>query len=296
MDKGIVRKQSARVVLSGGAAFGLAEIGVLEVLESRFEITGIVGTSIGAIVGGLYAAGSTPAEMLKLAQSFRKKDLFNPFHLDKRLSGIFDGKAILRTFVKWTCNAQVEACRIPFLAVTYDLNKRKTVIIDRGPLARALRASSSIPYLFAPYRWGNYNFVDGGIEYPLPLGLHAALPGEITIAVNVLPQSAGSPETIALARADASSSTLRLPEVFLSSIFQNQAFLAMHSILDNRPDLVISAWYPKGEVFGFDEAEKLYRFGLDQARKALEEQARPGYLARVRKYYRGLTARLSRGL
>jgi predicted acylesterase/phospholipase RssA len=286
-------KTTAKLVLSGGEALGLAQIGSLKVIEHEFEINAIIGTSIGSLVGGLYAMGLGPSEILKTALSFRKSSVFNPFSLDKQLSGIFDGKLVLKTLEEWTQGALVEDCRLPFQAVSYDLNRKKTVIIDKGPLAKAMRASSSIPYLFAPFQWGRYSFVDGGIEHPLPLGLSSSLPGEITIAVNVLPFVAETPESITLAPCDSDGSKLRLPEVFLRSITQNQAFLAMHAILDHRPDIVIEANYPDGSVFGFDQAETYYHWGISKAKEALAEYGKPDYFAQLRRNYHKIMSRIN---
>jgi NTE family protein len=294
-EKESFRKSTAKVILSGGAALGLAEIGVLQVLEQRFEITGIIGTSIGSIIGGLYAMGYAPLEIIKLANLTKKQRLFSPFNLDRTLSGIFDGKTILKLFEEWTRGSRIEQCRIPFLAVSYDLNRRNTIILDRGPLACAMRASSSIPYVFSPYQWGKYSLVDGGIEYPLPLGLATQLQGDITIAVNVLPVNLTEPERIDLDSVSAKVRKMRMNEVFLRSIFQNQAFLALHSIVDNKPDIVIDACYPKGSVFGFHQAEKYSRWGAERAEEALKNFGQPHHFDKLRTQYKTLIDKLSTG-
>jgi NTE family protein len=289
-------KETARVVLSGGAAFGLAQIGALQVIESRFSITGIIGTSIGSIVGGLYAKGYSPQEILQLALKYKKQNIFNPLNLDRSLTGVFDGKTVLSSFEEWTDNILIENCRIPFMAVGYDLNNGNTVVIDKGSLAKAMRASSSIPYLFSPYVWGCYSFVDGGIEYPLPLGLDKSLPGELTIVVNVLPSQIREPESINCHSEAPNTKKLRLHEVFLRSITQNQAYMAVHSIVDNKPDIVIDAWYPKGSVFGFDQAETFYRWGMARTEQALSDYARLNNMEKILRKYRKLITQLSKGL
>jgi len=287
---------TARLVLSGGAALGIAQIGVLKVIQEFFDITGVIGTSIGAVIGGLYAKGMSPDEILEITSQYKKRDIFNPFNLDKKLSGIFDGKMILKLFETWTDGVMIENCRLPFNAVSYDLNKCKTVLIDKGLLAKAMRASASIPYLFAPYQWGKYSFVDGGIEYPLPLGLAGSLPGEVTIAVNVLPNTFQKTETILLDNLKYEPAKLRLNEVFLRSVTQNQAYMAMQSILDNKPDIVIDTWYPEGSFFGFDEAETFYHYGVAAARKAMDEYEQPNYLDKIYKNYETIMSRLHKGI
>lgn len=288
-------KKTAKVILSGGAAFGLAHIGALQVIESRFHISGLIGTSMGAIIGGLYAKGYSPREILHLVMEIKKKNLFNPLNLDRNLTGIFDGKMILNKFEEWTDSALIAECRIPFLAVSYDLIKNNSVIIDKGSLAKAMRASASIPYLFSPYSWGSYSLVDGGIEYPLPLGLSKSLPGDLTIAVNVLPSKIKEPEHIDIFSKDSKKDKLWLHEVFLNSITQNQAYMAMHSIIDNKPDIVIDAWYPKGNVFDFDETETFYKWGIAKTEEILLKYEQPNYIEIIRDKYKTLVTRLSKG-
>lgn len=289
-------KHKARVVLSGGAALGLAHIGVLNTLEKHYTISSIIGTSIGAIVGGLYAYGKTPQEILNLATMNNTKRLFNPLNLDTTLSGIFDGKMILKLFEDWTGNTDIQDCKLPFIAISYDLIKRNTVVINKGSLAKAMRASSSVPYLFSPYQWGRYAFVDGGVEFPLPLGLGKTPADEITIAVNVLPSKSIKPERIDLMSLQTDKSRMKLHEVFLRSIIQNQAYMALHAIDDNKPDLVINAWYPRGNVYGFDEAETFFRWGIAKTEEALLKAEKPNYSNVLHKEYSKLVSKLGKGL
>ncbi|MFO7660159.1 MAG: patatin-like phospholipase family protein [Candidatus Cloacimonadaceae bacterium] len=288
--------QTAKLVLSGGAALGLAEIGVLQVLQENFDITSVIGTSMGSIVGGLYAKGLSPDEILDIAYQYKKSDIFNPFNLDIQLSGIFDGKGVLKQLEEWTDNILIENCRMPFCAVAFDLNRRNSILIDKGPLAKAMRASASVPYLFSPFQWDKYVFVDGGIEYPLPLALAADLPGELTIAVNVLPNTSPSAESITLDGKKHKTEKIRLHEVVLCSLTQNQAWLALQSILDGKPDIVIDACRPEGSFFGFDEADAFYHYGTEAARKALKEYDEPNYLEKLHKKYQNVLSRFYRGL
>jgi NTE family protein len=289
-------KQNARIVLSGGAAFGLAHIGVLKILEKQYNIVSIVGTSMGAMVGGLYASGYSTDELLAIATKSNNKRLFNPLNLDTTMSGVFDGKMLLKLFEEWTQNKNIEDCKIPFVAISYDLIKRNTVVINKGSLAKAMRASSSIPYIFAPLQWGKYSFVDGGVEYPMPLGLGHSNTKDITIAVNVLPSKSLKPELMETDNSKNDKNKMRLNEVFLRCIIQNQAYMALHAIADNKPDIVIDAWYPEGNVYGFDDADAYYRWGIIAANKTLDLVGDPGYKKMVHKEYRSNVSNLGKRL
>lgn len=174
------------LVLGGGSALGLAHIGVIQSLSKHYEISSIIGTSMGAIVGACYACGLSAQEMLSLAEDISLFELLNPRNLDFRRKGIFDGKVILRLFEEWTSGMRIEDAPIPFMAVAYDLRRKTSVLFNRGPFAYAMRASSSLPLIFAPFADGDYLLVDGGVSHPLPLAFASQFSSELTIAVNVL--------------------------------------------------------------------------------------------------------------
>jgi len=285
-------KPKATLILGGGSALGLAHIGVLEILERHYEISGIIGTSMGAIIGGLYALGKSPREILEIAKQNRNARVFSPLNLDRRIKGIFDGKAALELFTRWTDSKAIETGSIPFYACAYDLLGRATIIIDRGSYAKAMRASSSLPLIFAPYEYSAHLFVDGGVEHPLPLafaGLHRA---ELVIAVNVLPYVAVNARFI-----HADSSQKNIPkrvgrlEVVMQSVFQNQAYLAMRDIIAYAPDLLIDAALPEGKPFALHKAQEFYEYGKQQAEKTLSGYREPSFIRNMRRHYRHLISR-----
>jgi len=284
-------KKKAKLILGGGSAYGLAHIGVIAALEEHYEITGIVGTSMGAIVGALYAMGRSPQSILDLALEYRTVELFNPLSLDVSLSGIFDGKATLKRFLKWTDSALIQDGNIPFIAVAYDLLKSKTVLIDKGRYADAMRASSSLPYIFAPFSYDHYLFVDGGIEHPLPTAFHAHVPGDVVIAVNVLPPVSMNAEKIELRHSKARIK-MRSHQVFLQSIMQNQGFVAVQSMLYHRPDIYIDAYDPRYNLIDITKARQFYEHGYDCARNILESQEEPGFMESVISKYQALISRI----
>ena len=120
--------KQARLVLGGGSAYGLAHIGVIRELEKHYKISSIIGTSMGAIVGGAYASGVSTEDLQALAEDVSIYELFKPRNLDWRGSGIFDGKVLVRLFEEWTNSKRIENGVIPFTAVAYDLNLRNSVL------------------------------------------------------------------------------------------------------------------------------------------------------------------------
>jgi NTE family protein len=205
------------LVLSGGGARGGVHVGVLKVLEElRVPVDFVAGTSAGALAGGLYASGLSPEEIELAIQSvdwdnvlldtsarerlsFRRKEDDNlalfPLELGvgKRgfnaRPGLAAGEniefALSAAAVHTPGYLDFDELRIPFRAVAADLETGEAVVLDRGELTVALRASMSIPGVFAPVEWEGRVLVDGGIANNLPVDVARAMGAERIIAVNV---------------------------------------------------------------------------------------------------------------
>jgi NTE family protein len=219
MAADVVRDHHPRVglVLSGGGARGTAHIGVLKVLEElRIPIDVIVGTSMGAIVGGMYAAGSSPDEIEQLVTSiqwneafmdrpaledlsFRRKQdsagqmiKFDAGIRNGRLSlplGLVQGQNLNFILKSQLLHAALiddfDRLMVPFRAVAADIETGKAVIMGKGDLAAAIRASMSIPGVFAPVEMDGRLLVDGGIANNLPVDVARNMGVDVLIAVNV---------------------------------------------------------------------------------------------------------------
>ena len=155
------------LALSGGAARGIAHAGVLEVLaEAGIPVRAVAGTSAGAVVGALFASGLAPVEIGRLGVETRWSDLFRA-----RLphAGLVSG-AGLEHFLDRVIPARTFAeLRLPFAAVATDLETGRRVDIVSGPLARAVRASCSLPVILEPVSLGGRLLVDGGVSSQVPV-------------------------------------------------------------------------------------------------------------------------------
>jgi NTE family protein len=155
------------LALSGGAARGIAHAGVLEVLvEADIPVRAVAGTSAGSVVGALFAAGVSPVEIGRLGLETHWSDLFRA-----RLphAGLVSGEG-LELFLERVIPARTFAeLRLPFAAVATDLETGRRVDIVSGPLARAVRASCSLPVLFEPVSLGGRLLVDGGVSSQVPV-------------------------------------------------------------------------------------------------------------------------------
>jgi len=180
-------RQRVGLALGGGAARGLAHIGVLEVLEdAHIPIDCIAGTSAGAIAGGLYAAGFTTAEMRREAQKLNWLEVAS-FGIPRMGLLNFDKAAQWIEDLLEDRPNTFEELSIPFAAVAADIVRGELIAINTGKLSAALRASSSVPGIFTPTHLGDRMLVDGGTLNNLPVSVARRLGADYVIAVDLLP-------------------------------------------------------------------------------------------------------------
>ncbi len=179
---------SIGLVLGGGAAFGLAHIGVLKVLEEEgIPIDVVVGSSMGALIGGLWAAGYHATDIEKMAYEFKKKsNLIKLIDVVFPLSGLISGKAVMMWLHSKLGKRTFKDTKIPLKVVAYDLVHRQDLIIEEGSLVQAIRKSISIPGVFQPIISDEQIIIDGGVMNPLPTNVLVASDVKKIIAVNVL--------------------------------------------------------------------------------------------------------------
>ncbi len=174
------------LALCGGAVRALAHIGVLKVFErEKIEIHSICGTSMGAIIGGLYACGIKPKEM---EDSINEISILRNVNLGIGQTGLLGDKVygyLLQMLEKKACIQEIEKLQIPFKAVSVDLISGEQVIHDQGSLLLALKASSAIPGILPPVRWEGRFLVDGGILNNMPVDLLDCPIVDVRIAVDV---------------------------------------------------------------------------------------------------------------
>ncbi|HAQ88260.1 MAG TPA: alpha/beta hydrolase [Pseudomonas sp.] len=172
------------LVLGSGGARGYAHIGVIEELETRgYEITCVAGCSMGAVVGGIYAAG----KLGEYREWIESLDYFDMLRLvDPSFSlGAIRGEKIFGRIREMLGSVNIEDLPIPFTAVAADLTNQQEIWFQEGNLELAMRASAAIPSLFTPVMQGNRMLVDGGILNPLPIVPVVSSHSDIIIAVNL---------------------------------------------------------------------------------------------------------------
>lgn len=178
-------KKDVALVLSSGGPRGWAYIGAIEELISRgYRISSVAGTSIGSLVGGIFAAGKLEdvKEWLFTLDAWK---VFSLMDISLSKNHIVKGDKVIAAIKEIVPDVNIEDLTIPFRAVAADLYTGEEVVFDKGPLFDAVRASISIPSLFRPVKYGFRTLVDGGIVNTMPIDKVVRTEGDILVAFDV---------------------------------------------------------------------------------------------------------------
>lgn len=184
------------VCLGGGAALGMAHIGVIRVLEREgIPVDVIVGSSMGALIGSIWAMGHKAEELERFGREFEKQSaMLKVFDPILPIDGFVGGKGIAMWLRGKLQDKTFFDTHIPLRIVAYDLMHRKEIVIDRGNVVDAVRKSVAIPGVIKPIMEGNQMIIDGGVLNPLPTNVLVDMGVKKIIAVNVLQ----SPQDVAV--------------------------------------------------------------------------------------------------
>ncbi len=183
-----IRKKDKKIalVLGGGGPKGLAHIGVIKVLLGagiRFDL--IIGTSIGALIGGAYSVSGSIDKVEEIATSTDAKTVLSMLFDPSIRMGLIKGEKIRKFILEKIGNPEIETLNPKFLAVATDLNSGNPVVFSEGNLVDAVRASISIPFVFQPVKFGNTLLADGGLSQNVPVDIARKKGADFVIAVNL---------------------------------------------------------------------------------------------------------------
>jgi len=247
------RKPSVGLALSGGAARGYAHLGVIQVLaEHHVSVDFVTGTSVGSVVGALLAGGYTDQQMIEIAEALKWQKLVSP-----TLSGmgLVTAKKLEAFVGELLGKTDFGELQIPFQAVATDIARTEEVIFSEGSVARAVRASCSVPGIFEPLVEGDTAYVDGGVTNNLPSALAREMGAEVVIAVDL---NAQRPDP-------------QLPVNLLDVTFRSFAMLLDRTSVEGRSDADIVI-QPDLNTFSYHDlshAEAMIARGHSAAEEAL---------------------------
>jgi NTE family protein len=289
--------KTVSLVLGSGGARGLAHIGVIHCLEENdYEIRSIAGSSIGALIGGIYAAGKLD-EYEQWARAITKVDIVTLLDLSWGKSGLVKGDKIINTLVGLVGEQLIEDLPIRYTAVATEVKGQKEIWIKSGKLFDAIRASISIPLLFTPFKHKGVDLIDGGVLNPVPVAPTIGDETDMTLAVNL----GGPPESTEALNDRISAPVLHSSKLneringFIGRLQRSvtswsgrdwgaydiaiQAFEAMQSTIARQklaaypPDLVIEIARNACRTLEFDRAPEMIELGYRKAKECLSQTA-----------------------
>ena len=179
-------RQRISLVLSSGGARGLVHIGAIRALEDHgYDIACISGSSMGALVGGIHARGKLDV-FAEWVRALKRNDIVQLLDIGwGRTGSLFKGERVIEVLKDLIGEQDIEDMPVTFTAVATDINRKREVWINKGPLFDAVRASIAIPMVFEPVRRGDQLLLDGGVLNPLPVGPTLNDDTQLTVAVDV---------------------------------------------------------------------------------------------------------------
>jgi len=287
-------KQPISLVLSGGAARGIAHIGVIEELEKQgFEIKSIAGNSMGAFIGAMYAMDKLQ-EYKKWILTLDKVEVFKLIDFTFSSQGLIKGDRVFNKMKTFFPDKNIEDLKIPYVAVAADITNMKEVVLTKGSIYDAVRASVSIPTIFTPVKKGNAILVDGGVVNPIPINRVKRIEGDILTASYVNANIPYDKPEISKEDEERKNSVYKqkikefrkklndiLPKTskehlnYFTLINKSTSLLTHHLSLMNiekyKPDMLINISRHSGGTFDFFKAEELIETGRQAARKSIEQ-------------------------
>jgi NTE family protein len=254
------------LALGAGAARGWAHIGAIERLtELGIEPCAVAGSSIGALVGGTYAAGKLAA-LKRFALSLTRRRMYTLLDISWRGSGLFAGDK-LGTLLE----SELEGCtfadlKIPFICIATELSTGHEMWLRSGPVAPAIRASYALPGIFKPVRVGGHWLIDGSVVNPIPVSACRALGARLVIAVNLGPESMSGivlQNPPILPEADAVGIAPGLTSVLIAAFNITQDRLARSRLAGDPPDINMTLRTTGLTLFDFARAEETIAAGRE---------------------------------
>lgn len=303
----VAMKKKIALVLSGGGARGLAHIGAIETLESHgYEITSIAGCSMGALIGGMYAAGKLP-EVKDWVLALDRRKVLSLVDFSLSLTHLVKGDRVMEALKEIVPDVNIEDLPIPYTAIATDWNSGKEVVFDHGSLYDAIRASISIPLFLNPVRREDMLLVDGGLVNSLPLNRVVRHSGDLLFGINVSTHDYQG-ELLMQQFVERKLLSKSMPAAVMNRIMKhfeginiNYVTLLMRTIaimleqntrqqiLISRPDLVVQVPMKRYGVFDFDKAAAILQIGKHKTSRALrrfEHMKQPLWRRLLQQYWK----------
>ena len=274
------------LVLSSGGARGLAHIGAIEELEAQgYRITSIAGCSMGALIGGVYAAGKLP-EFREWMKTIDRKKMLELTDFSLSLNHLVKGTRIIKAIMEFVPDVPIEDLPIPYCAVATDWISGREVVIDKGSLFEAIRASISLPTFYEPVRRDGMILIDGGVVNPIPMNRVQRHEGDLLVGVDVSGHDYKAQWEKMQKQAEKQKQDKSLKSKLLDIIIPDNIEFNYYTLLSRtssimirqnsllmaqlaKPDILIDIQMSRYGSFDYDKSERLINIGRNKTRKIL---------------------------
>lgn len=281
-------EKNVALVLSSGGARGLAHIGAIEELEAQgYRITSIAGCSMGALIGGVYAAGKLK-EFREWMKTVDRKKMLELTDFSLSINHIAKGSRILEAIMEFVPDMPIEDLPIPYCAVATDLKAGREVVFDKGSLFDAIRASISLPSFYEPVQRDGMILIDGGVTNPIPMNRVARHEGDILVGVDVSGHDYKKQSEIQQELAEKRKRSKSLSQQILNKLIPDNLEFNYYTMLSRvsslmirqnsilmaqlmKPDVLVDIQMSRYGGFDYDKSEQLIAIGRQKTQQALSK-------------------------
>ena len=285
-------RKDVALVLSSGGARGLAHIGAIEVLEEEgYHITSIAGCSMGALIGGVYAAGKLE-EFREWMKGIDRKRMLELTDFSLSLNHIVKGDRIIEAIMEFVPDMAIEDLPIPYCAVATDWVSGREVIFRTGSLFEAIRASISLPSFYKPVQRDGMILIDGGVVNPIPLNRVERHKDDLLVGVDVSGQDYKAQENMKHEISERRKSSKSLATQILSKLIPDNIDFNYYTMLTRtsslmirqnaklmaqlmNPDILVDIQMSRYGSFDYDKSERLIAIGRQKTQKAVSKFKSP---------------------
>ena len=274
------------LVLSSGGARGLAHIGAIEVLlEEGYNITSIAGCSMGALIGGVYAAGKLE-DFREWMKTIDRKKMLELTDFSFSLSHLVKGTRIIEAIMEFVPDVQIEDLPIPYCAIATDWVSGQEVVFRKGSLFEAIRASISLPTFYEPVQRDGMILIDGGVTNPIPLNRVERHEGDLLIGIDVSGHDYKTQWEIQQELTEKRKHSTSLSQQILNRLLPDHLDFNYYTMLSRvsslmirqnsllmaqltKPDVLVDIQMARYGGFDYDKSEKIIAIGRQKTRQTL---------------------------
>ena len=274
------------LVLSSGGARGLAHIGAIEVLlDEGYNITSIAGCSMGALIGGVYAAGKLE-DFREWMKTIDRKKMLELTDFSFSLSHLVKGTRIIEAIMEFVPDVQIEDLPIPYCAIATDWVSGQEVVFRKGSLFEAIRASISLPTFYEPVQRDGMILIDGGVTNPIPLNRVERHEGDLLIGIDVSGHDYKTQWEIQQELTEKRKHSTSLSQQILNRLLPDHLDFNYYTMLSRvsslmirqnsllmaqltKPDVLVDIQMARYGGFDYDKSEKIIAIGRQKTRQTL---------------------------